>query len=49
LPQILKKFSDIKFGEEEDSSSKKTETKFNYPELEKALQEAEKKIYYIKK
>jgi hypothetical protein len=37
LPQILEKLSDTELGEQEDSSSKKTEKKLSYPELEKAL------------
>ena len=49
LPQIPEELSDTELGEQKDSSSKKTEAEPSYPELEKALQEAEKKVYYIKK
>jgi hypothetical protein len=49
LPQIPEKLSDTEFGEEEDSSSEEAEAEFSYLELEKALQEAERKVYHIKK
>ena len=49
LPQISEELSDTELGKQENSSSKKTEAEPSYPELEKALQEAEKKVYYIKK
>jgi hypothetical protein len=49
LPQIPEELSDTELGEQEGSSSKKTEEKLSYPELEKTLQEAERKVYYIEK
>jgi hypothetical protein len=49
LPQIPEKLSDTELGKQENSSSKKTEEELSYPELEKILQEAERKIYYIEK
>jgi hypothetical protein len=39
----------MELEEEEGSSSKETKTELSYLELEKTLQEVEKKIYYIKK
>jgi hypothetical protein len=49
LPQAPEEFSDTELGEEGDSSSEETEAEPSYLELGKALQEAEKIIYYIKK
>jgi hypothetical protein len=49
LPQIPEELSDTELGEQEDSSSEEVKEELSYPELEKALQEAERKVYYIEK
>jgi hypothetical protein len=49
LPQIPEELSDTELGEQEDSSSEEAEKEFSYPELEKVLQEAERKNYYIER